>query len=47
MNRFLKAMTDIQILFAKGEPAGRGERPAFHGQRDLANGGYRAFNRKG
>jgi len=23
------------------------ERPAFHGQRDLASGGYRAFNRKG
>ena len=23
------------------------ERPAFHGQRDQANGGYRAYNRKG
>jgi diguanylate cyclase (GGDEF)-like protein/PAS domain S-box-containing protein len=23
------------------------ERPVFHGQRDLASGGYRAFNRKG
>ena len=23
------------------------ERPAFHGQRDLTSGGYRAFNRKG
>jgi diguanylate cyclase (GGDEF)-like protein/PAS domain S-box-containing protein len=34
-------------LAARIIAAFEGERPAFHGQRDQAGGGYRAFNRKG
>jgi diguanylate cyclase (GGDEF)-like protein/PAS domain S-box-containing protein len=34
-------------LSARIVAAFEAERPAFHGQRDLASGGYRAFSRKG